>query len=292
MITPGLTPAGPSDVARHYDELDRFYRALWGEHLHHGLFEHRREDPAVATERLVDRVADLGEIGAGTEVCDVGCGYGATARKLAVERGARVRALTLSAAQVKVARARTPGTLPPGASLEVLQGNWLRNDFSDGSFDTVIAIECLTHMPDQAAFFAEATRTLRPGGRLVVCAWLTGDAPGRAARRWLLEPICREGELPGMGSAAETRELISGAGLELLAFQDWSGAVRRTWTVCARRVASALATDPAARRLLRDPAVRSRGFARSVFRIWLAYRVGAMRYGLFVARRPVAGSGG
>ena len=26
------------DVARHYDQLDRFYRELWGEHVHHGFW--------------------------------------------------------------------------------------------------------------------------------------------------------------------------------------------------------------------------------------------------------------
>lgn len=27
----------PEDVADHYDELDSVYRAIWGEHVHHGL---------------------------------------------------------------------------------------------------------------------------------------------------------------------------------------------------------------------------------------------------------------
>ena len=292
MIRPSRAPAGASEVARHYDELDGFYRRLWGEHLHHGLFEGDDEDPGPATERLTDRVAELGGVGSATDVCDVGCGYGATARRLALRRGARVSALTLSGAQLRFARGRTPLDLPEGAAIRLLQADWLRNPFSDASFDAVLAIECLTHMPDQRAFFAEAARVLRPGGRLVVCAWLTSDDPGPLARRVLLEPICREGELPGMGSEPETRALIRDAGLELVEAHDLSRSVRRTWSICARRVLAACVQDPEARRLLRDPAVRSRVFARTVFRIWLAYRVGAMRYGLFVARKPEKPRGG
>ena len=31
-----------ADIASHYDELDRFYRDIWGEHVHHGLAVVRR----------------------------------------------------------------------------------------------------------------------------------------------------------------------------------------------------------------------------------------------------------
>lgn len=279
-------PAGADDVARHYDELDRFYRELWGEHLHHGLFEGRHDAPQDAAARLVDRVAELAGVEPGTEVCDVGCGYGATSRVLALEHGARVRGITLSGAQVDHAREAIPAALPPGASLRFHQGDWLSNDFGDEAFDVIIAIECLTHMPDQRAFFRQVARTLRPGGRLVVCAWLTSESPGPLARRFLLEPICVEGELPGMGSASETLGFMEESGLEPLAHHDLSNRVRRTWSVSASRLLGAARRDGEVRRLLRDPAFRSRVFARTVFRIWAAYRVGAMRYGLFLARRP------
>jgi len=281
-------PARSDDVARHYDELDRFYRELWGEHLHHGLFEGRRDAPQDAAARLVRRVAELARIGPGTEVCDVGCGYGATSRVLALQHGARVEGITPSRAQVDHARRSTPDALPRGASLRFHQGDWLSNDFGDQAFDVVVAIECLTHMPDQRAFFREVARTLRPGGRLVMCAWLTSESPGSLARRFLLEPICLEGELPGMGSASETHDFMSEAGLEPLEYHDLSHRVRRTWSVSASRLLGAAWRDPEVRRLLGDPAFRSRVFARTVFRIWTAYRVGAMRYGLFLARRPLS----
>src|SRR5262245_40864179 len=71
------------------------------------------------------------------------------------------------------------------------------------SFDVVIAIESSEHMANLEEFFAEAARVLKPGGRFVVCAWLSKESPPAWERRLLLEPICREGRLRGMGSAAE-----------------------------------------------------------------------------------------
>ena len=67
-------------------------------------------------------------------------------------------------------------------------------------------------MVDKQRFFAEACRVLRPGGRLVVCAWLARTAPRRWEVRHLLEPICREGRLPGMGTREDYEAMAQAAG--------------------------------------------------------------------------------
>lgn len=98
MIEP-RAPQGRAAVAAHYDDLDRFYRDIWGEHVHHGLWATGRESSDEAVEALVALVAELAEIRPGHRVCDVGCGYGATSRMLAARYGATVTGLTLSEAQ-------------------------------------------------------------------------------------------------------------------------------------------------------------------------------------------------
>lgn len=276
-------PAVAEDVARHYDELDRFYRGLWGEHLHHGLFESPGDEPQEAAARLVRRVADLAEVSPGDHVCDVGCGYGATARQLVDERQVEVTALSLSGAQLAHARTVTA----PDAPIRYLQMDWLENDLPDETFDAAVAVESLSHMADKDRFFQQVRRTLRPGGRLVVCAWIAAEDAGSLARRFLLEPICREGALPGMPTEEECRTFVARAGLALEEVQDLSREVRPTWAVSGRRLLGALVRDPELRRAALDPAVRNRSFALSVFRIRMAYGVGAMRYLVFKARRPL-----
>jgi tocopherol O-methyltransferase len=283
MIRP-RRPLAPRAVARHYDELDPFYRAVWGEHLHHGLWERGDETVEQAVEALVRRVADEGRIGPGSTVCDVGCGYGGTAQWLAERRGARVLGLTLSAVQAEVARARLAEAGVSG--VEIRMGDWLANGLEAESFDVALALESTTHMPDRPRVFAELARVLRPGGRLVACIWLSAERPGALARRLLLEPICSEGRLEGLASASENRAWIEASGLTLERCEDLSAKVARTWSVCVGRVARALVRDPAYRRFLFDGAQGERIFARTLVRLWLAYRTGAMEYGLFVARKP------
>jgi tocopherol O-methyltransferase len=270
-------------VARHYDALDAFYREVWGEHVHHGLFARGDEPPEAAAEALTRKVAEAARLGPGARVCDVGCGYGATARWLAVHTGARVTGLTVSAAQADYARRQpVPAGAPPP---EVLVRDWLRNGLPDAHFDAVLAVESTTHMPERPRVFEEMARLLKPGGRLVACIWMTSEAPKGWEVRHLLEPICREGRLAGMGSACENRGWMEGAGLRVEVEEDLSRHVARTWTVCLRRVAGRLVRDRRYRRFLLDATQGDRAFAATLVRIRLAYAAGAMRYGFWVAKK-------
>ncbi|MFX8891546.1 hypothetical protein ABTN09_21320, partial [Acinetobacter baumannii] len=77
------TPQSTASVALHNDELDAYYREIWGEHVHHGYWKTGRETPVQAVNALVDLLEEQLDLTAGRQVCDLGCGYGATARRLA-----------------------------------------------------------------------------------------------------------------------------------------------------------------------------------------------------------------
>ena len=47
----------------------------------------------------------------------------------------------------------------------------LAMEFPDNSFDLVWACESGEHMPDKAAYVAEMSRVLKPGGTLVIATW-------------------------------------------------------------------------------------------------------------------------
>jgi tocopherol O-methyltransferase len=283
MIVPG-TPQSSAAIAEHYDELDPFYREIWGEHVHHGLWTTGRETPDEAVEALVAHLADALALKPGQKVCDIGCGYGATAEWLAEHHGVDVTGITLSVIQLQRAQRRAAGS----PRLRFARQDWLENTFEDRSFDHVIAIESSEHMPDKQQFFDEAYRTLRPGGRLAVYAWLARDDARPWERNRLLVPICREGRLPGMGTETEYRLWAARADFSVDGFEDLSAKVRHTWSLCAGRVAKKLLTQAHYRRYLLDARARNRIFALSLPRIWLAYATGAMRYGLLTAHRPQA----
>ena len=291
MIVSRDGPVNPEEVARHYRDLDRYYRELWGEHVHHGLWETGDESPARAVETLVHRVADAAHIGPGARVCDIGCGYGGTARLLVREYGARVTGVTLSDSQGRFGRgaAKEAGM---AERVRIHVGDWLGAGFDpveeDGPFDAALAVESMTHMADLDQALARIRRVLRPGGRFVACVWLAGDGVGALGVRHLLEPICREGRLAGLPDAGAFLAAMERAGLEggrLVA--DLSPRVRRTWDLTLRAGVRRLVEDPQARRFLLDPREPERIFAATMLRIWVAYRTGALRYGLFRGTAPL-----
>jgi tocopherol O-methyltransferase len=106
-MTTAITPANPEmtreGIASHYDDLDEFYREIWGEHVHHGVWHTGRESDTEAAENLVAMVVKAGHIDPGAKVLDIGCGYGATAKILAERHGADVTGMTLSDVQLAYA---------------------------------------------------------------------------------------------------------------------------------------------------------------------------------------------
>lgn len=266
-------------VAHHYDELDPFYRSLWGEHLHHGLWERGDETAAEAVVALALRVARAAGIRAGDAVVDIGCGYGATARLLHDRLGASVTGITVSPAQHAAAMA----VMPELAGVRVLLGDWLENDLPDRSFDAAIAIESTEHMADKPAVFAQAARVLRPGGGIALCAWVRSPAATAVQRRHLLDPIVREGRLASLDTATDYAGWLQDAGFEEIQVADLTRQVAPTWHLCLRRLAGGL-RKPATWQYLLGRGNTERIFAVTVARMALAYRARALGYVLISAR--------
>jgi tocopherol O-methyltransferase len=275
-------PISGEDVARHYDQLDRYYREIWGEHVHHGYWKTGRETPEEAARAMVDAVIDRAQIKPGMRVLDVGCGYGATARIVAQECLAEVTGLTISAMQHRRAEESTGAESNPKYILE----DWLENRRETGSFDVVVALESTEHMADKQRAVSEMARVLKPGGRVVMVGWLAGDRRTRWQDRHLLEPICRGGRLAALGTAREYGEWISAAGLALEEELDISVQVARTWPAFVWQFGIRMLRRPSYLRLLLGARHNDRVFASTVIRIWLAYKLGALRMVIFTAVKP------
>jgi tocopherol O-methyltransferase len=272
MIYPDETQHS-EDVAEHYNSLDPWYRKLWGDHLHHGLWRKGNETPELAVEQLVDLIAEKGELKKGESVCDIGCGYGATARLLTRKWGANVTGFSLSERQLAYAREKDPHST-------YLLADWLQNSLPPNSYDLAISVESSEHMVDKAKFFAEAYRVLKPGGKLVICAWLSKENPRPWEVRHLLEPICREGRLPSLGSVSDYTQLMLQTGFGKISYEDLTVNVRKTWAICGYRMLREL-KNREFRHFIFKQKPADRLFAKSVFRILFAYQTKSMVYGIF-----------
>jgi tocopherol O-methyltransferase len=278
VLTADPASADNAAIARHYDSLDSYYRDLWGEHVHHGLWLNGRESARAAVVNMSRRTLAALALTPDASVADIGCGYGATARLAAEEYGARVVGLTLSPAQKRYADRHGVRR----GEVEIRLRDWREEEFPPNSLDALFALESLEHMPDKAAFARMARNAVRPGGRVMVATWLAAEDVTEWQRRHLLDPICREGRLAPLATFAELRGTFADAGFAELEVEDLSRRVRRTWTVVLQRLAWRLATRPDYWRFLLSGRAHDAVFALTAMRIRAAYRAGCFRYGFFV----------
>src|ERR1051326_7581580 len=69
-------------IVAHYNRVSPYYRALWGEHLHHGYWIRGDESKDAAQLQLVEHLAQTADLPPGATILDIGCGFGASSISL------------------------------------------------------------------------------------------------------------------------------------------------------------------------------------------------------------------
>jgi ubiquinone/menaquinone biosynthesis C-methylase UbiE len=149
------------------------------------LYSRKRLDVLkIASELLAD--------GPDGQVLDIGGGMGRIALPLAERH--QVHLCDISEAMLELARkAAQEAALPPGRLQTSVVDASRPLPFEDGSFDVIICLDLLVHLPDPQAAVRELYRVLRPGGTALIDA--TNSVPlwalcypryvGRRPKRWI-----------------------------------------------------------------------------------------------------------
>jgi SAM-dependent methyltransferase len=154
------------DFSKHFSD-DGGRKIEWGRtSADYAAF--RADYPAEFYERMRERGIGV----AGQSILDLATGVGFLAQRFAAQ-GAEVVGVDLDAGQIAVARERAEAA---GLAIEYRTSPAEQTGLADASFDVVTASQCWLYF-DHARTCGEATRLLRPGGRLVICHlnWLTPE---------------------------------------------------------------------------------------------------------------------
>lgn len=204
------TPDGARDnISRHYDLSNELFALFLDDTLSYSSaifrgFPARWDLLAAAQHRKIDRLLDLAEVREGSNVLEIGTGWGELAVRAAA-RGARVTSLTLSREQRELARHRVAEAgLDDRVTIELCDYREAR-----GRYDAVVSVEMIEAVG--AEFWAEYFRVLDdrlvPGGRAALQAITMPHDRMLASRNtftWIQKYIFPGGLLPSVEAVDET----------------------------------------------------------------------------------------
>lgn len=278
-----------SRINEYYDRSHFDYRMVWTSRrelaYHFGYFDNKVQSHRQSLLRINEIMADQAGLTTGARVLDAGCGIGGSSVWLAREHRAKVVGIALGERQLwrASAYARMHGL---SSQLSFVVADYTQTPFPAASFDFVWAQESLCHASDKGAFYAEAARLLRPGGRVIVAEFVRSGRHLSAETERIVRVWLDGWAIPDLDTCAEHVASIERAGLEPATVSDVTINVLPSLRRLFRLAWLGLPVDLVLGSLgLRD--ATQHGNVVAAFRQFQAIRRKAWFYGLLCARKPL-----
>ena len=214
-------------IRDHYDRVSPYYRALWGEHLHHGYWIRGDETKEKAQVQLIEHLAHVADLPSECEILDAGCGFGASSIFLAKQYKAQATGITISPVQVEMANQAAEKAR---ANAKFLFMDAELMEFKK-PFDVVWSVESISHYPNSAKFFASAARLLKPGGTMAITDWFKKAGLAKREYEKFLQPI-EKGMLVELHTMSDYETLMRENGLRVVETEILNKNCAKTWDVC------------------------------------------------------------
>lgn len=159
------------DISRYYDLSEVHYRKVWNldktRSLHYGYWDDSVKNFDEALLNINKVLADHAQVKEGEKILDAGCGVGGSSLWLANKMKCHVVGISLNERQIKKANDHAKAF---GVEDKVFfeQNDYGNTGYPAGSFDVVWAIESVCYANDKGTFLKEASRLLKPQGRLII----------------------------------------------------------------------------------------------------------------------------
>ncbi|MDK3018435.1 class I SAM-dependent methyltransferase [Pseudodonghicola flavimaris] len=171
-------------------------------------------------------------LAAGSRLLDLGSGLGGPARTMAETYGCSVTGIDLTEEFCHAANVMT-SWLGLQDKVVCQQGDATDLPFADDSFDAAMTIHVAMNIAAKDRLYAEAHRTLKPGGRFAVYDVIQGDG----GEVHFPVPWAREPSISHLATDAEMRTLLPAAGFRVIEVTDSSAESLRWFEDMAARLA-------------------------------------------------------
>jgi len=202
-------------VNHYYDFVTGLYSDFYGEHFHI-CYQQEDESRDSAMARMNAMFLQHARIEPGYRVLDLGCGIGSLSMLIARTIGCNVTGVNVNEHQLSIARKRAREA---GADVLFVQQDIMNLDL-DPVYDVAFLIDVDCHLPNKDRAIRRILDTLRPGGRLVMTAWLQHAAPTLVEKQVFLRTLYRCNSFAHLASFEEYREIFDRCGVEIVHWED------------------------------------------------------------------------
>lgn len=215
---------GNEAIKKYYSDTQFEYRLVWNWRskntpaLHFGYYDENAKDHHRSVIRANEVLAEMGNIQQGARIIDAGCGLGHSTLWLAEHYNAKVTGITIVPKQVETMKkfiAKRGIT-----NVDFIEASYLNMPFEDNSVDVVWSIEAVCHAKDKSAYYKEAYRVLKPGGKLLIGENLRTARPLVPQKEKLLKEIFNSWAIPDLDTAEEHESHALKAGFKTFNNQD------------------------------------------------------------------------
>jgi tocopherol O-methyltransferase len=267
-------------IIEHYDVGSPYYRSLWGEHLHHGYWVRGDESKEEAQLQLIEHLAQFTTLKPGSDILDIGCGFGATSLYLARKYHAVATGITNSPVQVQMAI--------QAAAKEQLDAKFLLMDAEamefQRQFDLLWSVESISHYERRENFFASAAKLLKPGGFFAIIDWFKKENLTRAETKKFIDPI-EKGMMVELQIMDDYERFLTSNDLQIMHREILNRNCAKTWDLCLDII-----KDKAFWTLAAKYGTQFVSYIKAARAIRAGFASGNFVYGLFVARAASSSS--
>jgi len=198
-------------ISHHYDVGNDFYRIVLGPSMTYSCARFAEPDMTLTEAQaskhdLIGRKLGLGET-PGKRLLDVGCGWGSLAIHAASNYDVEVVGITISKAQVELARQRVAA-----AGLEQQVDIRLQDyrDVQGETFDAIASVGMFEHVgaTRMALYFERLHNLLTPTGRLLNHAISSVNNSAMSRRSFIGRYVFPDGELVDVGKVQQAMEQV------------------------------------------------------------------------------------
>ncbi len=221
-------------ISAYYEELGNLMWELSG---HSRFFNlgycekgQRKIKPGDAQKQMIRRIADLGNFKKDMHLLDVGCGLCGPAHLISNEKNCSVIGIDPGTYQI-AQTSRWLKKLTTHPKPRILYGDAMDLPFIKNLFDGIYSVESAFHYRDKAQFIQEASRILKPNGKLII-ADILRDTDKKDS--WLSIRLGKALSAETFFNIKSYKNSASQSGLECIYCEDITKNVARTFPIWAR----------------------------------------------------------